>query len=109
MAAAWGEGRTQLTAADVIERPSGLAVAILLGDGSATYPYMVRIATETGGAIVAESQAELAAKRAMVRDLEGIDICYSAATAVAAVSLEAAQGRISEDELVLVNLTGRHR
>ncbi|WP_407990595.1 threonine synthase [Kitasatospora sp. CMC57] len=109
MAEAWSEGRAELTEADVIERPTGLARAILLGDGRATYPYMRQIAAESGGAIVSVSQEELVTARAMLRELEGLDVCHSSAATIAALRNEAAAGRITPDQVVLVNLTGRER
>jgi threonine synthase len=109
MATAWHEGRADMTDADIIENPDGLARAILLGDGRVTYPYLHQIATTTGGAIVAVSQDELRTARRQLVDLEGLDVCYASAATLAAVRNEAAAGRISQDEVVLLNLTGRHQ
>ncbi|HZM82450.1 MAG TPA: pyridoxal-phosphate dependent enzyme [Candidatus Limnocylindrales bacterium] len=108
MARAWAEGRAELTDADVVEQPTGLATAILLGDARATYPYMATIAKDSGGSIVAVSQRDLVSARQLLADLEKIDVCYSAAATVAAVRAEAQAGRIDPGETVLVNLTGRH-
>lgn len=107
MAQAWTEGRAELTDADVIARPTGLATAILLGDGRDTYPYMRAIAKETSGSIVAVSQQELISARRLLIEMENVDVCYSAAAAIAAVRAEAKAGRIAPTETVLVNLTGR--
>ncbi|MGW7446227.1 threonine synthase [Kitasatospora sp. NPDC054795] len=109
MAVAWREGRAELTEDDVIEHPTGLARAILLGDGRATYPYMRDIATESGGSIVSVSQDELVQARTMLRELEGLDVCHSSAATIAALRNEAAARRITPDQVVLVNLTGRER
>lgn len=109
MAVAWREGRTELTEDDVIERPTGLARAILLGDGRATYSYMRDIAIDSGGAIVSVSQDELVQARTMLRELEGLDVCHSSAATIAALRNEAAARRITPDQVVLVNLTGRER
>lgn len=109
MADAWAEGRTELTDADVLDRPTGLATAILLGDGRASYPYMAAIAKESSGDIVAVSQRELVEARALLADLEGLDVCYAAAATIAAVRAQASAGRIDASETVLVNLTGRER
>jgi threonine synthase len=109
MARAWQDGRAELTEDDVVAHPTGLARAILLGDGRPTYPYMRDIAIVTGGAIVSVSQEELVSARAMLRDLENLDVCHSSAATVAALRNEAAAGRITPDQVVLVNLTGRDR
>ncbi|MGV9883853.1 threonine synthase [Streptomyces sp. NPDC003006] len=108
-ARAWQEGRTELTDADRIERPEGLATAILLGDGAPYYPYLHAVASSTGGAIVSATGRELVQARAMLRELEGLDVCHAAAATIAAVRNEAAAGRIDRDATVLVNLTGRSR
>ncbi|MEV6256974.1 pyridoxal-phosphate dependent enzyme [Nocardia sp. NPDC051911] len=109
MATAWRAGRTELTDADVVVDPAGLARAILLGDGRSSYGYMRDIATDSGGGIVSVSQRELVEARAMLRELEGLDVCYAAAATIAAVRAEAAAGRIAPDQVTLVNLTGRQR
>jgi threonine synthase len=109
MAHAWQKGRRELTSNDAVVRPDGLARAILLGDGRASYPYMRDIALESGGAIVSVSQRDLVDARLMLRELEGLDVCYSSAATIAAVRNEAARHRIVPDEVVLVNLTGRQR
>jgi threonine synthase len=109
MAAAWRAGRVELTEADVIAEPSGLATAILLGDGSPYYPYLADIAARSGGSIVAADADALVRAHAQLRDLAGIDACYASAATIAAVSAEAAGGRIDPGETVLVNLTGKAR
>ncbi|MFJ1618472.1 pyridoxal-phosphate dependent enzyme [Streptomyces sp. NPDC088251] len=109
MARAWEEGRSELDDGDIVERPSGLARAILLGDGRATYPYMRDIATATGGGIVSVDQRELESARAMLHRLEGLSVCHSSAATIAALRKEAAYARISPDQTVLANLTGRTR
>ncbi|MEU3613638.1 pyridoxal-phosphate dependent enzyme [Streptomyces sp. NPDC006872] len=109
MARAWRENRAELTDEDVIAHPDGLARAILLGDGRASYPYMRDIAAASGGAIVDVTQEELVEARRLLSDLEGLDVCHASAATVAAVRNEAAAHRIGPDEVVLVNLTGRQR
>ncbi len=109
MARGWRLGLDELTADDVIQDPHGLATAILLGDGRASYPYLRDIARSTDGAIVDVTQAELVESRAMLHELESLDVCYSSAATVAAVRSAVAAGRIGPDDVVLVNLTGRRR
>ncbi|MFH9663475.1 pyridoxal-phosphate dependent enzyme [Streptomyces sp. NPDC017248] len=109
MADAWRSGREELTDEDVIERPNGLARAILLGDGRDSYPYMCDIAHATGGGIASVSQTEMTEAREMLRELEGLDVCHSAAATIAALSNEVQADRIGADEVVLANLTGRTR
>ncbi|MFH8804257.1 pyridoxal-phosphate dependent enzyme [Streptomyces sp. NPDC017936] len=106
---AWREGRRDLGPADRIERPEGLATAILLGDGAPYFPYLHDIADDTGGAIVAVPSESLVQARRMLRELEGLDVCYAAAATIAALRDRTAAGLLRGDETVLVNLTGRSR
>jgi threonine synthase len=106
MANGWRDGRHELDDRDVIVNPTGLAQAILLGDARASYPYMREIAEATGGSITAVGQPSLVHIRRLIRELEDLEVGYSAAVAVAAVGQEAAAGRIDPGEVVLVNLTG---
>jgi threonine synthase len=108
-ASAWRAGRAEATAADRVEHPTGLATAILLGDVTPYYPYLHRIATQTGGGIVAVSRDELVEARRLLVELEALDVCYASAATVAAVRNEVAAGRIDAGETVLVNLSGRLR
>lgn len=109
MAAAWREGRDELTDADVVADPAGLARAILLGDCRSSYGYMRDIAAASGGGIVSVSQRDLVEARDLLRELEAVDVCYSAAATIAAVRVEAAAGLINPGDVTLVNLTGRQR
>lgn len=107
MAKAWHEGRGRLDDRDVVRNPQGIARAILLGDARASYPYLHRIATDTGGAIVAVSQSDIVRAQAMLADLEDLDVCAASAATVAALSREATAGRAAARGLVLAVLTGR--
>jgi threonine synthase len=109
MARAWREGRDELTDDDVILNPEGLAAAILLGDGRASYRYMQEIARSTGGSIVDVTQLQLIEARGLLLELESLDVCYSSAATVAAVRNEVAAGWLDVDQVVLVNLTGVQR
>ena len=109
MARAWRQGRGELTEDDVVANPEGLAAAILLGDGRASYRYMQEIARSSGGSIVGVTQLQLIEARGLLHELEGLDVCYSSAATVAAVRNEVAAGRLGADQVVLVNLTGVQR
>jgi threonine synthase len=109
MARAWREGRGELTDEDVIVNPEGLAAAILLGDGRASYRYLHEIACSSGGSIVDVTQLQLIEARGLLLELEGLNACYSSAATVAAVRNEVAAGRLDVDQVILVNLTGVQR
>lgn len=106
MAKGWGDGRNALTPEDVIADPSGIATAILLGDATPYYPYMHDIARESRGSIVDVSEDDLRDAQRMLREYEGVDVCFSSAATLAAVRQEREQGRISAGDTVLLTLTG---
>jgi threonine synthase len=63
----------------------------------------------SGGEFAAVSEAEIRKARTLVAELENIDICFSAAAAVAGVIKQRSLGRIPATDTVLINLTGRDR
>lgn len=89
-ASAWNLGRAELTDADARD----------------VYPYMLDIAVDTGGSVASVRQDEMVEARRMLRELEDLDVCYASAATVAAARHEAAAGRISPDQVVLLTLTG---
>ncbi|MDX8147111.1 pyridoxal-phosphate dependent enzyme [Lentzea sp. BCCO 10_0061] len=109
MAHAWARGARELSDSDRVENPEGLATAILLGDGRPYYPYLAGIVARAGGAIVAVGRQDLIDCRAMLVDLEGVDVCYASAATIAGIRAEAAAGRITPDDTVLAVLTGKLR
>ncbi|MFM7085850.1 MAG: pyridoxal-phosphate dependent enzyme [Cyanobium sp.] len=109
MVSAWTAGSPVIRPQDIVRQPSGIAMAILRGDPSRAYPYVYRAVQESGGEIRAATQADILEAQALVRDREGIEICCSAATAVAAMVQRARLGLFRPDETILVNLTGSDR
>lgn len=108
MARGWASGRATLLPDDIVANPTGLAHAILRGDGTATYPYLFDVATRTGGDIVAVSAYDIVKAHQMLAEA-GFDVCYASATCLAAVIQQRELGKIDRNETVLVNLTGRER
>jgi threonine synthase len=105
----WRAGLTVLDESSVQPRPSGLAQAILRGDARQTYPIMNRIVERTGGCFTAMTDLEIEQARADALELEGLEICYASAVALASAARLAAEGWAARDEPVLVNLTGADR
>jgi threonine synthase len=91
-----------------VDNPKGVAKAILRGDPSASYPYVRQHILASDGDIVSVSEAEIFAAKAEVHKRYGICAGESAAAAIAAALRFGVDGRISPDELVLVNVSGRH-
>jgi threonine synthase len=105
----WRKKVARLDSSFRIRNPDGLATAILRGDSSATYPYMLRIAHSTGGCFTAIQADDIRLARTLAAELEGLDICYSSAVALASAWRLAERGWIDPQEPVLVNLTGADR
>lgn len=109
MVRAWSDGSETIQPGHIVSNPVGIAKAILRGDPTRVYPYMREIVKESGGTFLSASEQEIREARELVLKLEGIDICYSASTAVAAVIKSARRNAIDKTERVLINLTGSDR
>lgn len=109
MVHAWNEGSSVICEHHVVTQPSGIAMAILRGNPSKAYPYVYEAVQESGGEFRAVDEDAIRHARRLVLQHEGVDICYSAATAVAAMMQRARDGLFSRHETILVNLTGSDR
>jgi threonine synthase len=109
MVSAWEAGAEQIRPNDVIERPHGIAKAILRGDASAAYPPVRGCVVDTGGTLVAVDEHEIRDAHRWLEDDEGITVCFAAAAALAGTVKLRRDGRVPPTETVLVNLTGRPR
>lgn len=109
MVTAFRRGSPSIRPGDVVARPRGIAASILRGDPTRAYPIMRDVVLRAGGDMVGAADDEIRAARAAVLDLEGISCCFSAATAVAGLIRQAAEGAIGPDDVVLLNLTGGDR
>lgn len=108
MVASFHAGASTLRLADVIRAPHGQAVAILLGDPSASYPFVRDAVLHSGGTFVAPAAADISAACRCLRD-RGLDVCFSSATAMGALAELRRSGWLTPDDVVLVNLTGSAR
>ncbi len=109
MVSAWRAGADQIRPSDIVERPSGIAEAILRGNPTRVYPHVRRIVLESGGTFVAVSEPQIRRAHRMLQELEGISTCYAAAAALAGLVELRRQRGVSSTETVLVNLTGGMR
>jgi threonine synthase len=107
MVAAFAEDASRIEDRHRIRNPTGIAHAILRGDPSASYPAVRRHVMDSGGAIVSVAEQEIRQAQADGSTRYGIQIGGSAGTALAAALKFGREGRISADDVVLVNLTGR--
>jgi threonine synthase len=106
MVKSWRAGSATTRPEDVVSEPTGIAEAILRGNPTRTYPHLQEVVALSGGTFLAVSEAEIVAAQGMVLDHEGISICPSSATTVAAIRKMVALGEVGRDEVVFANLTG---
>lgn len=109
MVKAWEEDSEKIEERHIVRNPIGIALAILRGDPSKVYPYMRSIVRESGGEMTGATEAQIKDAKRLVLEEEGIDICFSAATAVAGLIKMVKKGRIRHENTVLINLTGSDR
>jgi threonine synthase len=109
MASAFAEGSPAILPRHLVERPRGIAEAILRGDPTRVYPYVRAMVLESGGGFAAVSEPEIREARQMLEDCEGISPCFSASAALAGLVKRVRSGDFPSQETVLVNLTGGDR
>jgi len=109
MVRAWEEEVSEIAPRHIVERPTGIAKAILRGNPSRAYRVMHPLVTESRGGFVAVSEQEIREARRMVEELEGLTPCFSASTALAGLIRKVRRGEFPTHDCVLVNLTGGDR
>jgi threonine synthase len=109
MVRAFEAGSPVILPEHIIERPTGIASAILRGNPTGAYPYVREIVLESGGSLVAVSETEIREARSMLEELEGLSPCFSAAAAFAGLVRVARAKALPPDHTILVNLTGSDR
>ena len=70
---------------------------------------MKNIVDQSGGLFASVTEAEIREAKNIIFELEGLSICFSAATAVATVIKLANQGCFGVQETIVINLTGSDR
>ncbi|HLX49731.1 MAG TPA: pyridoxal-phosphate dependent enzyme [Streptosporangiaceae bacterium] len=108
MAASFQAGAAALRPGDVIQAPQGRAIAILLGDPSASYPYVRAAVASSGGTVTEVPDPDITAALHCLRR-HNLDPCCSSATALGALAGLRRSGWITDADVVLVNLTGSAR
>jgi len=109
MVKAWQDQSKTILSKHIIPRPQGIASAILRGNPTRTYPYMRTIVKESQGTFQEVSEKEIREAQRHIKELENIDICFSASAAVAGLIKAAQNGTIDQNARILINLTGRDR
>jgi threonine synthase len=106
MVKSWAAGSPVTRPEDVVREPTGVAEAILRGNPTQTYPHLYSVVRQSGGSFEAVTQDEILEAERIIYELEGIVVCSSSATTVAALRRLAAAGEVRRDDVVFVNLTG---
>jgi threonine synthase len=106
---AWERGAERMGAEDVIARPHGLSKSTLRGDSRMVYHYVRGAMVRSGGFAVTAGQDEMREARELVRQTEGLGICYTSAMTVAAARKLAREGRLRRDAVIMLNITGAER
>lgn len=106
MVKAWEEGCESIQPHHIEKNPVGIAEAILRGNPTRAYPHVRKIVKESGGEMVSVSESEIIAAQKMVLDEEGIEICFAASTAVAAIGKLAKNASELQSQTIVINLSG---
>jgi threonine synthase len=93
----------------IVERPYGIADAILRGNPEKVYPYVRAIVNESNGTFAAVSESEIRETRSMVEEMEGFSPCFTSSAALAGMIRMLRKGALTRTDTVLVNITGRDR
>jgi threonine synthase len=106
MAHAWAEDCATIAPHHIVERPQGIAAALLRGNPSGCYPYVYDIVRASNGSMSSVTEAEIREARDLVIGREGVRCGYEGAATVAALRNLAATKRVGASDVVLLNLTG---
>jgi len=109
MVRAWEEGCESIQPHHIVHHPAGIAEAILRGDPTRAYPIIRGIVEESGGRFARATEEEIRAARKLLLELEGVNACFSASTALAGVIKLAQSGNFPLNDTVMINLTGSDR
>jgi threonine synthase len=109
MVRAFEDGSEVIRPEHIVERPYGIADAILRGNPEKVYPYVRAIVNESNGTFAAVSESEIRETRSMVEELEGISPCFTSSAALAGMIRTLRKGALPPTDTVLVNVTGRDR
>ena len=109
MVSAYEEGSEVIRPEHVVERPYGIADAILRGNPEKVYPYVRAIVNESNGTFAAVSENEIRETRSMVEEMEGLSPCFTSSAALAGMIRMLRKGALPHTDTVVVNLTGRDR
>jgi threonine synthase len=106
---AWKDGSGEILPEHIVPLPTGPARAIMRGDPTHVYPYMRAIVRESGGTFESVSEQEILDAQRLIQETEGIPACAASACTLAGLRKLIAQGMVSTQETVMLNITGADR
>lgn len=109
MVHAWEDGSDVIRPEHIVEKPTGIAQAILRGDPTRAYPFVRSIVIESEGILTAVSESQIREAKQLVEDMEGLSPCFSASTAVAGLIKLVREKKFPTNDTILLNLTGSDR
>ena len=109
MVRAFEDGSEVIRPEHIVERPYGIADAILRGNPERVYPYVRAIVNESNGTFAAVSESEIRETRSMVEEMEGFSPCFTSSAALAGMIRMLRKGALPRTDTVLINVTGRDR
>jgi threonine synthase len=109
MVRAFEDGSEVIRPEHIVEKPHGIADAILRGNPEKVYPYVREIVLESNGTFAAVSESEIRETRSMVEEMEGLSPCFTSSAALAGMIRMLRKGVLPPGDTVLVNVTGRDR
>lgn len=109
MVKAYKKNSEYMTSEFIIKKPVGIAEAILRGDPTKAYPHIRKIVQESHGDFVSANEIEIREARKILYEFEGLDCCFSAATAVAGVIKKAKAKELDMNNVIMINITGSDR
>lgn len=89
-----------------VRNPKGIAKAILRGDPTASYPLVRKHITASNGDLVSVSELDILWAQRLISESFNLQVGESAAAAMAAALKMGKAGAFSQEDIVLVNLTG---
>ncbi len=105
MIKAFERGQRHISEDLILRNPTGLASAILRGNPNKSYPYLLRIVEDTGGAFIAVTQQEIVDAYEYLQ-AENVPACHTACAAYAAWHKMLREAQIEPEHRCMVNITG---
>lgn len=109
MVQAFKDNSPVITPKYIVSNPTGIAKAILRGNPSDTYPYILKIILKTGGTFISVNETEIKAAREILLKVERVDSSYDSSITLASLKKAKEEGFINSNSVVMLNISGADR